>query len=1218
MTAKDGLIALRHALATRYTVERALARGGMATVYLARDLKHHRRVAVKVMRWELASASAAKRFVREIKICAKLQHPHILPLFDSGEVDGLPYYVMPYVEGESLRSRIKREGRLGVEDAVAITCDVASALDYAHRQGVVHRDIKPENILLSGGHAIVADFGVARALGHAGTDHPGEKLTATGFAIGTRAYMSPEQLVGERGVDARSDIYSLGCVVHEMLTGTAPFERQESLALRLSGVRPRTAHLRPDVPPRIDEAVHKALASELEERWQSVSDFADAVAGRGTPRAAEPSAADAGGPAAVDAMTSAMAGASSERPTRKRPGPRQPRPPSDRVTVGREQERAELRVSFASALSERGLLVCVAGEPGIGKTTLVEDFLGELAACDPPHSVARGRCSERLAGAEAYLPILEALDSLLRSDSDVSLGGLMRTLAPSWYAQLAPAPTGAPAGTRATTQSQPPSQERMKRELSQFLQEASKVGPLIVFLEDVHWADVSTVDILSYLAGKFEAMRLLVVTTYRPSELLLGKHPFATTKLELQARGLCREITLPFLTREDIERYLTLRFPGHGFPAEFPALIHARTEGNPLFIVDLIRYLLDRGLIMGEYGREALTRPVIDIGRDLPETMRSMVQRKIEQLSDPDRRLLAVASVQGNAFDAAVVARVLKLDAADVEEQLDVLERVHAFVRCVDEREYPDHTLTARYMFVHVLYQNALHAALAPTRRASLSGSVAQALLGFYGERSSAIAAELAILFETARDAAQAAQFFLQAARNAVQVFANEEAIALARRGLAQLPLLPESPQSKQLELTLNLTLGYPLTAVEGYAAPDVEQAFNRVLELCQELGEQSSLFPAVWGLWGFYFIRGDLAKALPLAEQLLRPAQDTGDPALLVPAHLAMGMTLGVLGQPATSLDHLNRGVQHYDPQHHRSPKIRYGDDPGVVCLSWSLPMLWLLGHADQALERGRRALALAEELKHPQGIAFARHVRAFLRQLRREPKAAQAEAEVALGVAREHNLANWKAWSGALHGWAIAAQGRVDEGVAEIREGLAANESIGAGLSYAHFLLLLAEVLGAADRSDEALETIATGFAAVERTQERYLAADLHRLHGELIARAAGARRGARVSQAHAAEGEPSVFAKAATSIERAIAMARQQGAKSLELRATTSLCRLYPAGEKRRHALDRLAGIYGQFTEGFDTPDLRAAGRLLAAPRARGTRTGRRADARRSPGS
>ena len=289
----DTLARLTSALANRYTIERELGAGGMATVYLAEDLKHHRKVAIKVLRPELAAAIGPERFLREITITAQLNHPHILPLLDSGEENGFLYYVMPYMEGESLRDRLNREKQLSVDDAVKLTGEVADALNAAHRRDVVHRDIKPENILIEDGHAVVADFGIARAIHAAGS----EQLTETGLAIGTPFYMSPEQASGSRDLDGRSDIYALGCVLYEMLAGQPPFTGptiesvvHQHLAVEVSPV----TNLRPAVSAEIAATLTRALAKIPADRFATAREFADALTAVPTSTAARPTAEPSG------------------------------------------------------------------------------------------------------------------------------------------------------------------------------------------------------------------------------------------------------------------------------------------------------------------------------------------------------------------------------------------------------------------------------------------------------------------------------------------------------------------------------------------------------------------------------------------------------------------------------------------------------------------------------------------------------------------------------------------------------------------------------------------------------------------------------------------------------------------------------------------------------------------------------------------------------------
>ncbi len=267
---------LAEALGDRYSLEREIAHGGMATVYLARDVLQQRPVAIKVMHARLASALGAERFLREIAVVGSMAHPLIVPLTDSGNAGGVLYYIMPYVEGESLHQRLQREGRLSLDDALRITHDVADALGYAHGRGVLHRDVKPENILLAGGRALVADFGLARAIGAA--DY--QKLTETGIIVGTIYYMSPEQLREDRDLDQRTDVYSLGCILYEMLTGGPPYTGPSlrEVAFRiLRAPIPSVQRLHPDVPSAVDQAIARALARTAAERFASMQELAAAL-----------------------------------------------------------------------------------------------------------------------------------------------------------------------------------------------------------------------------------------------------------------------------------------------------------------------------------------------------------------------------------------------------------------------------------------------------------------------------------------------------------------------------------------------------------------------------------------------------------------------------------------------------------------------------------------------------------------------------------------------------------------------------------------------------------------------------------------------------------------------------------------------------------------------------------------------------------------------------
>ncbi len=849
-----------------------------------------------------------------------------------------------------------------------------------------------------------------------------------------------------------------------------------------------------------------------------------------------------------------------------------------RYSVGREKERAELAAAFESADVGRGVLVCVAGEPGIGKTTLVEDFLSDLHASGRSFLVAKGRCSERLAGSEAYLPFLEALESLLRNDGR-GVASKLRTLAPNWYTQLSPlsetdsfdAPLQAHA--RATTQ------ERVKREFGAFLEEITRLETLILFFDDMHWADPSTTDLLAYLATKFDHTRIMIIAAYRPSELLLSKHPFLRVKRDLQARATCREIEVEFLAPGDVERYIALEFPENYFPREFAGVIHSRTEGNPLFMVDLLRYLRDQKVIgkTETDPRWSLGQSVPDLSVVLPQSTRAMIERKIEQVSDCDREVLTAAAVEGYEFDSASVARALETETLKVEEILERLDRAHAFVKRVAEEELPDGNLTIRCRFVHILYQNALYASLTPTRRAILCGALAHALEAFNAGKSSAIASQLGFLYETGRDPGRASDYFLLAAQNAARLFANQEAIVLARRGLALLDKIPETPERARKELDLQVTLAFSLLWTLGYAAPETGVNMARARELCEALGDTALLFPIRVGLWTYYLCKGDLRSARETAEHLLSVSGNLNDPALALGAHVVMGFTLHHQGELIECRRHFEEASRVYDVAQHSLYLQLYRLDPGIHSESEMVRTLWLLGIPDQARRKAEGTLALARALSIPLSLAFCQCFAAFLYQNLRQPEKTREMGEACIALCDEQGIMLERAWVMCPYGWALAALGQIEEGIWHIRKGLDTQLSIGSQVARPQFLAIFAEALWHAGQTQGAFEAVEEGLAVSNRNGERYYDAELWRLKGELLK-----------GQNKTAEAE--------SCFQRGIEIARQQAAKSLELRASTSLARLWQEENRSREAQRLLGDIFAWFTEGCDTADLMEAESLL----------------------
>ncbi len=852
--------------------------------------------------------------------------------------------------------------------------------------------------------------------------------------------------------------------------------------------------------------------------------------------------------------------------------------PAKRHSVGREKELGELRTGFESTLAGRGLLLCVAGEPGIGKTTLVQDFLSGLQVGGKGFGLAIGRCSQRLAGEEAYLPFLEALECLLRSDGG-AIAQKLRTLAPSWYAQLFPLSESDPSGAALQAYAKATTQERVKRELAAFLCEITRQNPLVLFFDDVHWTDPSTVDLLSHLATKFDSTRILVIVTYRLSELLLLKHPFIGVKRELQTRGACREIEVEFLSPGDVERYIALEFLGNCFPREFAGLIHARTEGNPLFMVDLLRYLRDRKVVVKAEGDEnwRLARSLPDLSRVIPQSVGSVIERKIDQLSDRDREVLTAAAVQGYEFDSAALAQALEADSMEIEEILDRLERVHAFVKRVGEDELSGGAPTVRYRFVHVLYQNALYTSLTPTRRVVLSAALAHALEGLYGERSSTIASQLGFLYETARDPSRASDYFLLAAQNAQRIFANQEAIALSRRGLALLSKLPETPERARKELGLQVTLAFSLMCTLGYAAPETGANMGRARELCQASRDNAFLCPILWGLWAYYLCKGDMNSAREVAEHVLSIARTLNDPVLLVGSHVALAMSRLHQGELVASRQHFEEVERLYDVAQHGRYLQLYRFDPGIHSASQMIRLLWLLGFPDQARRKAEESLALSRGLSSPLSLAFLQLFTAQLYQNLRQPEKTKEIGGACIALCDEQAIQLERAWAECWYGWAVAELGDTDHGLSLTRSALDTQLSIGAQVARGYCQAVFAESLWHAGHTEEGLQAVEEGLAVSKRNGEPFYDADLWRLKGALLK-----------MQNKTAEAE--------SCFQKAIEIARQQAAKSLELRACTSLARLWQGNGRRNEARQTLSEIYDWFTEGFDTADLQEAASLL----------------------
>jgi predicted ATPase len=619
------------------------------------------------------------------------------------------------------------------------------------------------------------------------------------------------------------------------------------------------------------------------------------------------------------------------------------------------------------------------------------------------------------------------------------------------------------------------------------------------------------------------------------------------------------------LGEKHVEAMIERITAGNALSAEVIAHIRVKTDGVPLFVEELTKSVVETA---GAQGR-ALLQPFA-----IPATLQEALLSRLDRLSDA-RQVAQLGATLGREFSYELLQAVTQVSEADLQTALSKLvEAEILYQRGMGEQ--------ARYFFKHALIQDTAYQSLLKSTRQQLHQQIAQVLEARFLETKLTQPELLAHHYTEAGLSAQAIPYWQRAGERAVERSANVEAITHLTKELELLNTLPDTDERTQQELDLQITLGPALIAIKGWAAPEVEKAYARARELCQQVGETPQLFPVLWGLWGFYEVRAGYQTAFELAEQILTLAQRAQDPALILEAHNALGQILFFLGERTLARAHLDQVIALYDLQQHRSLAFLYGTDPGVLCLTLVAWDLWHLGYPGQALKRSDDALTLARGLSHPLSLAEALFFAAWLHLLRREGQATQERAEAAINLCTEQGFLWLAGGALILQGWALAEQGKREEGIAQIHQGLAAWRASGAEMCLPFYLAMLAEVYGKVGQTEEGLTALAEALATVDRTGERFYEAELYRLKGELTLQQHNVQR--------------STFKEVEECFHKAIEIARRQQAKSWELRAVISLSRLWQQQGKKKEAHELLSEIYNWFTEGLDTKDLQEAKALL----------------------
>jgi predicted ATPase len=836
--------------------------------------------------------------------------------------------------------------------------------------------------------------------------------------------------------------------------------------------------------------------------------------------------------------------------------------------VGREQEMALLRACWAQVQAGQGQVVALSGEAGIGKSRLVQVVSAHVAETLHRQWVCRGVPTAQYS---AFAPVIDLLQQVLDYQPDdgpaVKRYKLETTLATSPLAlpeaiPLLAALLTVPLEDRYAPLTLTPERQRQRtlETVLTVLRRLAVPQPMVLVVEDLHWVDPSTLELLSRLVAQAATARLYVLLTWRPEFQPPWSPPAHQTTL-----------TLGRLLPAQVEQLATYVAEGKTLPPAVLAQIVAKTEGVPLFVEELTQMVLASGLLRAEAERYELTGPLPPLA--IPLTVHDSMVARLEQLGAA-KVVAQVGAVWGRGFTEAQIQAVAPLE----RRQLD-----QALARLVAADMLREVSLPPRltYVFKHALLQEAAYASLPPEQRQQVHGQVAQVLVAQFPETVTTQPELLAHHYTAAGLPTQAIPYWQRAGERAVERSAYVEAISHLHKGLELLSTLPTTAERLRQELDMQMTLGPALMATQGHGASDTARAYSRARALCQQVQETPQLFPVLWGLWRFALVRAELQSAWELGQQLLTLAQRQPDPAPLLVAHQALGTVLCFLGEFPQARAHLEPGLTVSDPAQERALAVRYSIAPGVWCRSYAAHALWFLGYPDEALRRSYEACTLAQGLEHPQSRTYAQCFVIQLHLLRGEAHAAHAQAEALIILAVEQQLAYWMAVGLFFQGVALAAQGQGEAGVAQVRQGLTGILATGAVMVRSQYLAMLAEAYGKMRQANEALHVLAQAQAAVAESGRRDYEAEIYRLQGECLLRQAA-----------------SDTAQAEACFQQALAIAHRQQAKAWELRAAMSLSRLWQHQGKRAEAYALLAEVYGWFTEGFDTADLQEAKALLDA--------------------
>jgi DNA-binding winged helix-turn-helix (wHTH) protein len=858
--------------------------------------------------------------------------------------------------------------------------------------------------------------------------------------------------------------------------------------------------------------------------------------------------------------------------------------------VGRDQELQQLTVGLAKARVGERQCVFITGEAGIGKTALVRAFLDS----PPVHQarerawIAVGTCIEQHGPHEPFMPVLLALERLARGPAAGRLSELLHRLAPTWLAQM-PALIGAGDEQTLRQSLQEVKPERMLREFAALIEALTSEATLVLVLEDLHWSDTSTVDLLWFLAQRREPARLLLIGSFRPADAIVREHRLMHVRRTLAVRRQCVEIPLCDLREGDVWHYLCARFPGNEFPAALATVIHRHTDGNPLFMIGVVDRLLARGDMLETEAGSVLRVPLETITLGVPDDVRLLIENALGSLNLGDRRMLQAASLAGEQCTATVVAAALDADVADVERRCEALVQASRFLRLADQVEWPDGRVMQRYAFVHELYRQAVYEQMPPGQRRRLHGRIGQAIEAAYGTRRLELAPELARHFQRCHDRARALRYLKAAAELARRRFASREAAGYLDAALDLLGQLPDGHARRRKELGLRIALGACLIDLHGFASEPVRKNLERAAELCAAVGSAAQHFGVAYARWYLHAMRGERPATAEVAAELAAVSRRLGSgPHRIVAASVLVRTATydGRFGEATRIME--RRLAPAAVPTDMVAPA--FGPDPWLAATMHAATAHWFLGQPQRARVSARDSVARARTLGHLSTLCAVLTQAALVELLCRSPETGGALAGEAASLSAEHGFPFWNAMASMLAGWALVQQGRALEGSAAIAAVIPPLKAAGGRFFLDFAYAFLAEGHLRAGALADGMQAVDAGLALAAANISCAYAPELWRLKGDLIHEQGKVRRSKLKGARHkGGKGTPASAARAEACFLRAIELARAAEAKTLELRAATSLADLWRTRGRAAEARKLLGGVCRRFGAHATSADL-----------------------------